>query len=205
MRTERSARRRPHPRAGRKGLLRAAGLFGAARADGASAEPTEPSEEPTQEPTAEPTDPTEPTEPETGFTVTFKGEGGYAKVNGEKVTSVTLEPGVNWLNFNLYGDHSEGFDLDQVAASSGTLQRVRSEFILRDITEDVTVTFTTTGMIVTVTFVSKQVATVTPEKVQVPWARPLSPPRRSAAAIRSSAGRRRTAHRLTSPSPFVRT
>lgn len=86
-----------------------------------SAEPTEPSEEPTQEPTAEPTDPTEPTEPETGFTVTFKGEGGYAKVNGEKVTSVTLEPGVNWLNFNLYGDHSEGFDLDQVAASSGTL------------------------------------------------------------------------------------
>lgn len=73
-----------------------------------------------------------------------------------KVTSVTLEPGVNWLNFNLYGDHSEGFDLDQVAASSGTLQRVRSEFILRDITEDVTVTFTTTGMIVTVTFVSSR-------------------------------------------------
>ena len=62
---------------------------------------------------------------------------------------MTLEPGVTWLNFNLYGDHSEGFDLDQVAASSGTLQRVRSEFILRDITEDVTVTFTTTGMIVT--------------------------------------------------------
>ena len=138
-------------------------------------EPTEPSEEPTQEPTAEPTDPTEPTEPETGFTVTFKGEGGYAKVNGEKVTSVTLEPGVNWLNFNLYGDHSEGFDLDQVAASSGTLQRVRSEFILRDITEDVTVTFTTTGMIVTVTFVSKQVATVTPEKVQVPWGQTVEP------------------------------
>ena len=140
-----------------------------------SAEPTEPSEEPTQEPTAEPTDPTEPTEPETGFTVTFKGEGGYAKVNGEKVTSVTLEPGVTWLNFNLYGDHSEGFDLDQVAASSGTLQRVRSEFILRDITEDVTVTFTTTGMIVTVTFVSKQVATVTPEKVQVPWGQTVEP------------------------------
>lgn len=141
-------------------------------------EPTEPSAEPTEpseEPTAEPTDPTEPTEPETGFTVTFKGEGGYAKVNGEKVTSVTLEPGVNWLNFNLYGDHSEGFDLDQVAASSGTLQRVRSEFILRDITEDVTVTFTTTGMIVTVTFVSKQVATVTPEKVQVPWGQTVEP------------------------------
>ena len=74
-------------------------------------EPTEPSEESTQEPTAEPTDPTEPTEPETGFTVTFKGEGGYAKVNGEKVTSVTLEPGVTWLNFNLYGDHSEGFEI----------------------------------------------------------------------------------------------
>ena len=129
-------------------------------------EPTEPSAEPTEpseEPTAEPTDPTEPTEPETGFTVTFKGEGGYAKVNGEKVTSVTLEPGVTWLNFNLYGDHSEGFDLDQVAASSGTLQRVRSEFILRDITEDVTVTFTTTGMIVTVTFVSKQVVSWTTE------------------------------------------
>lgn len=141
-------------------------------------EPTEPSAEPTEpseEPTAEPTDPTEPTEPETGFTVTFKGEGGYAKVNGEKVTSVTLEPGVTWLNFNLYGDHSEGFDLDQVAASSGTLQRVRSEFILRDITEDVTVTFTTTGMIVTVTFVSKQVATVTPEKVQVPWGQTVEP------------------------------
>ena len=137
-------------------------------------EPTEPSAEPT-EPSEEPTDPTEPTEPETGFTVTFKGEGGYAKVNGEKVTSVTLEPGVTWLNFNLYGDHSEGFDLDQVAASSGTLQRVRSEFILRDITEDVTVTFTTTGMIVTVTFVSKQVATVTPEKVQVPWGQTVEP------------------------------
>lgn len=68
------------PRAGRKGLLRAAGLFGAAEPTEPSAEPTEPSEEPT----AEPTDPTEPTEPETGFTVTFKGEGGYAKVNGEK-------------------------------------------------------------------------------------------------------------------------
>ena len=83
-------------------------------------EPTEPSAEPTEpseEPTAEPTDPTEPTEPETGFTVTFKGEGGYAKVNGEKVTSVTLEPGVNWLNFNLYGDHSEGFDLLRHAAA----------------------------------------------------------------------------------------
>lgn len=171
-----------------------------------SAEPTEPSEEPTQEPTAEPTDPTEPTEPETGFTVTFKGEGGYAKVNGEKVTSVTLEPGVTWLNFNLYGDHSEGFDLDQVAASSGTLQRVRSEFILRDITEDGDRHVYDDRLIVTVTFVSKPGRHGhTQEKVQVPWARPLSPPRRSAAAIRSSAGRRRTAHRLTSPSPFVRT
>lgn len=118
---------------------------------------------------------------------------------------MTLEPGVTWLNFNLYGDHSEGFDLDQVAASSGTLQRVRSEFILRDITEDVTVTFTTTGMIVTVTFVSKQVATVTPEKVQVPWGQTVEPATAERAAIRSSAGRRRTAHRLTSPSPFVRT
>ncbi len=124
----------------------------------------------------EPVTPTEPTEPEKGFTVTFQGNGGYAKVNGEKVTSVTLEPGVNWLNFNLYGDQSQGFDLDQVAATAGTLQQVRSEFILRDIDRDVTVSFTTKGKIVTITFVSRQVATIEPEKVQIPWGQTIEAP-----------------------------
>lgn len=120
--------------------------------------------------------PVTPTEPETGFTVTFLGDGGYAKVDGEKVSSVTLEPGVDWLSFNLYGDQSQGFDLDQVAASAGTLERVKSEFILRDIDQDVTVSFTTKGKIVTVTFVSRQVATIAPETVQVPWGQTIQEP-----------------------------
>lgn len=124
----------------------------------------------------EPEEPTEPGEPETGYTVTFVGDRGYAKVDGERVTSVTLEPGVNWLSFNLYGDQGTGFDLDDVTATSGTLRRTKSEFILRDITQDTTVSFTTKGMILTVNFRSKAIAEVEPASVQVAWGQTVSEP-----------------------------
>ena len=102
-------------------------------------EPTPP--EPTVPTEPDPTDPALPTEPAPAYTVTFVGEEGYAKVDGEKVDSVTLEPGQTWLTFSLFGDKSKGFELDDVQVTSGTLSQNGSAFVLKDIHQDVTVSF----------------------------------------------------------------
>lgn len=121
---------------------------------------------------ANPTDPTEPedpTDPQESYTVTFVGEDGYAKVDGQKVTSVTLEPGQTWLTFSLFGDKSIGYELDDVQVTSGTLSRNGSAFVLKNIDQDVTVSFTTKDMVITVKFVSAQTATIEPDSVELGW------------------------------------
>lgn len=124
----------------------------------------------------EPTDPVDPVEPETGYTVTFVGEDGYAKVDGQKVESITLEPGVDWVTFHLFGDHSQGYDLDDIQVSSGTLSRNGSAFVLKGITGDVTVSFTTKDLILTVKYVSARNATITPSSQEVAWGTMIQPP-----------------------------
>ncbi len=136
-------------------------------------EPTPP--EPTVPTEPDPTDPALPTEPAPAYTVTFVGEEGYAKVDGEKVDSVTLEPGQTWLTFSLFGDKSKGFELDDVQVTSGTLSQNGSAFVLKDIHQDVTVSFSTKDMVLTVTFVSSQAATVEPASVEVPWGGTVTP------------------------------
>lgn len=122
-------------------------------------------------PTTDPTEPTEPVEPEEGFTVTFVGEDGYAKVDGKKVESYTLPLGDNWLNFTLHGDKDQGYELDNVVVTGGKLSRNGSEFILSEIKENVTVSFTTKMKNVTVKFVSAVTSGVKidPTSVTVPW------------------------------------
>lgn len=134
-------------------------------------DPTEPSEDPT-----EPSEPSEPPEPQEPYTVTFVGDRGYAKVDGKKVSSVTLEPGQTWLTFTLFGDQSTGYELDDVKATSGTLSKNGSAFVLKDIQQDVTVSFSTKDMVLTVNFVSKQSATIEPSSVQVPWGEVVAEP-----------------------------
>lgn len=94
---------------------------------------------------------------------------------GEKVDSVTLEPGQTWLTFSLFGDKSKGFELDDVQVTSGTLSQNGSAFVLKDIHQDVTVSFSTKDMVLTVTFVSSQAATVEPASVEIPWGGTVTP------------------------------
>lgn len=116
-------------------------------------------------------DPVDPPKPpvKPAYTVTFVGDQGYAKVDGKKVTSVTLEPGQTWLTFSLYGDKSIGFELDDVRVTSGTLSKNGSAFVLKNIDQDVTVSFSVRDMVLTLKFVSSRSAVITPESVQVPW------------------------------------
>lgn len=136
-------------------------------------EPAPPSPTTPTEPT--PTEPVPPTEPAPAYTVTFVGDQGYAKVDGKKVDSVTLEPGQTWLTFTLFGDTSKGFELDDVQVTSGTLSKNGSAFVLKNIDRDVTVSFSTKDMVLTVRFVSSQSAIVEPASVQVPWGGTVEP------------------------------
>lgn len=124
----------------------------------------------------DPPDPTAPTDPPESYTVTFVGDQGYAKVDGKRVESVTLEPGRTWLNFSLFGDKTVGYELDDVQVTSGTLSRNGSAFVLKDIHEDVTVSFSTKDMVLTVKFVSAQSAVIEPASVQVPWGQTVEEP-----------------------------
>ena len=124
----------------------------------------------------DPPDPTAPTDPPESYTVTFVGDQGYAKVDGKKVESVTLEPGRTWLNFSLFGDKTVGYELDDVQVTSGTLSRNGSAFVLKDIHEDVTVSFSTKDMVLTVNFVSAQTAVIEPASVQIPWGQTVEEP-----------------------------
>lgn len=139
-------------------------------------QPTEP--EPTEpEPTEpEPTEP-EPTEPQESYTITFVSDRGYAKVDGQKVDSYTLEPGQTWLTFSLHGDKSIGYELDDVTVTGGTLSQNGSAFILKDIDRDITVSFTTQEMVLTVNFISTRTATIEPgNSVEVAWGEPVEEP-----------------------------
>lgn len=131
--------------------------------------------EPTTPTEPDPTEPPTPTEPAPAYTVTFVGDQGYAKVDGEKVDAVTLEPGQTWLTFSLFGDKSQGFELDDVQVTAGTLSKNGSAFVLKNIDRDVTVSFTTKDMVLTVKFVSAQTATIEPASVQVPWGGTVTP------------------------------
>lgn len=82
-------------------------------------------------------------DPANTVTITFVGENGYAKYQGEKVTSIQVDPSESFVEFAIYGNFDEGYETDTVTASSGKLNRAGDVCILSDFTEDVTVTFTT--------------------------------------------------------------
>lgn len=137
--------------------------------------PTEPTDPIT--PPTDPVPPTDPTKPvEEGYTVTFQGEQGYAKVDGQKVSSVTLDAGQDYLAFSLYGDKSIGREVDAVNASAGKLVHSGDAYILKNIDRDITISYTTKHMMLTVNFTSVAVATIEPATVQVPWGETVSEP-----------------------------
>ena len=116
-------------------------------------EPTEPSEEPTEptptepvptepEPTV-PSEPEEPTEPEEFYTITFVGENGYAKYEGQKVTEIQVSSKETYVEFGIYGEYENGYELDSAAASAGALDQAGNIFVLSQFSGDVTVNFTT--------------------------------------------------------------
>ena len=114
-------------------------------------EPTEPApteSEPTEpDPTdPEPTDPnpTEPpTEPEEIYVISFVGDNGYAKINGEKVTQVSVSSLEPYVEFSIHGEYDNGYETDTVTASQGNLDQAGNTFILSQFEGDVTVHFTT--------------------------------------------------------------
>lgn len=110
--------------------------------DPTETEPTEP--DPTEpEPTEpQPTEP-EPTEPEVFYTVTFEGENGYAKYQGEKVTQIQVSSREPYVEFGIHGEYDNGYETDTVTASAGVLDRAGETFILSGFAGDVTVNFTT--------------------------------------------------------------
>ncbi|MGM9640429.1 MAG: InlB B-repeat-containing protein, partial [Faecousia sp.] len=100
-------------------------------------DPTEP--DPTE---PEPTEP-QPTEPEVFYTVTFEGENGYAKYQGEKVTQIQVSSREPYVEFGIHGEYDNGYETDTVTASAGVLDRAGETFILSGFAGDVTVNFTT--------------------------------------------------------------
>ena len=112
-------------------------------------EPTEPTEpqptepEPTEPEPTEPSEPEEPTEPEEFYTITFEGENGYAKYEGRKVTEIQVSSYEPYVEFGIYGEYDDGYELDTASASAGSLDQAGNIFILSQISGDVTVSFTT--------------------------------------------------------------
>ena len=115
-------------------------------------EPTEP--EPTAPPPTEP-EPTEPepTEPGKRVKIAFVGENGYVKYRGEKVTEIEVSTSEPYVEFGIYGQWEDGFELDTATASSGKLSRAGNVFLLSDFDEDVTVNYTVRYRTVYVDFV----------------------------------------------------
>ena len=112
------------------------------------------------------------------MTVTFRGENGYAKYHGQKVTSIEVNTNEPYVEFGLYGVAENGFELDTASASAGTLVRAENVFILSDFDEDVTVDFTTRYRTMQVNFVISPNANAmyvdTP--VSVTWGQPVPVP-----------------------------
>lgn len=106
--------------------------------------PTDPSRptDPTQP--VVPTDPTQPVvDPGDPVTITFSGEHGYVKYDGKRVTEIQTTTGVDYVEFGIYGVWDDGYELDQVTASNGKLNRAGDRIILSDFTQDVEIHFTT--------------------------------------------------------------
>lgn len=91
-----------------------------------------------------------PAEPVKPITVTFVGEHCKVLVDGKEATKVTLDEGVNYLEFALVMEN--GYEIYETAASTGTLANMGSSYILGQMTGDTTVTLTTGFVKHTVTF-----------------------------------------------------
>ena len=83
----------------------------------------------------------------------FVGENGYVKYRGEKVTEIEVSTSEPYVEFGIYGQWEDGFELDTATASSGKLSRAGNVFLLSDFDEDVTVNYTVRYRTVYVDFV----------------------------------------------------
>ena len=112
-------------------------------------ETTEPSEstEPTQT-----TEPSESTEPARLVKITFVGEHAYVKYQGQKVTQIEVSTAEPYVEFGIYADQENGFEVGSATASSGKLNRGGDIFILSDFEEDVTIHYQTQYMTMRVDF-----------------------------------------------------
>lgn len=120
-------------------------------------EPTEPTEPPVPVEPSEPTEPVMPTEPTVPsepkvVTVTFRGENGYVKYRGEKVEQIQVSTEDEFVEFGIYGEKQNGYELDEAVASAGKMNRAGEIFILSDFDGDVTVDYTTRLMTMQVNF-----------------------------------------------------
>ena len=100
-----------------------------------------PTDPPVDPPTDPPVDP--PTDPPKQVRITFVGEHGYAKYQGRKVTEIAVSTGEPYVEFGIYGEWNDGFELEDAIASTGKMSRAGEVFILSDFDEDVTVQYTT--------------------------------------------------------------
>ena len=100
-----------------------------------------PTDPPVDPPTDPPVDP--PTDPPKQVRIAFVGEHGYAKYQGRKVTEITVSTGEPYVEFGIYGEWNDGFELEDAVASTGKMSRAGDVFILSDFDEDVTVQYTT--------------------------------------------------------------
>lgn len=113
-------------------------------------EPSAPTEPSTPSDPTVPVEPTVPTEPAEPITVTFTGERCTVLVGGEPTTRVTLEAGVDYLEFSLFVE--DGYEIYDITASTGTLANLGSNYVLGGLTGDTAVAVTTGLVKHTVTF-----------------------------------------------------
>lgn len=80
-----------------------------------------PTDPPVDPPTDPPVDP--PTDPPKQVRIAFVGEHGYAKYQGRKVTEITVSTGEPYVEFGIYGEWNDGFELEDAVASTGQVSR----------------------------------------------------------------------------------
>lgn len=100
-------------------------------------EPTEPTEPEPTEPT--PTEP-QPTEPAGPIHVTFVSRYTTVYVDGKAVTELTLDKGVNYVEFITVSQ--EGYEVYEVQPSNGRVATSGTNHIVAGLTGDVTITIT---------------------------------------------------------------
>lgn len=115
-------------------------------------EPTEPTEPEPTEPTPTEPEPTEPqpTEPAGPIHVTFVSQYTTAYVDGKAVTELTLDKGINYVEFITVSQ--TGYEVYEVQASNGRVATSGTNHIVAGLTEDVTITLVDGLIQHTVTF-----------------------------------------------------